>query len=153
MKDFQLGHWKLSIKSLKKLNFCNHALKTKIKLLKHTVKPLKRFRSQISETYSWFSHHRSSLSHQHPAIPKLGVYSLPPFVAVCLTNCGKIVYTQFLKMLCRLDRHIILGRIMHDMNMIYCTRTYNINFKGYIALARTMWIFENTLHSDVQCDF
>ena len=27
-------------------------------------------------TYSWFSHHKSSISHRYPAIPKLGVYSL-----------------------------------------------------------------------------
>ena len=40
-----------------------------------------------------FSHHRSSLSHRDPAIPKLGVYSCPSFVAICLTNCGKAVHT------------------------------------------------------------
>ena len=81
------------------------------------------------------------------------VSTVAPFVIVYLTNCGKVVYTQFLKTLCRLDRHIILGRIMHDMHMIYCTRTYNMNLEEYIALGRTMWIFRNILHSDVQYNF
>ena len=30
---------------------------------------------------------------------------------------------------------------------------YSAEFEEYIALGRTMWIFRNTLHSDVQCGF
>ena len=39
------------------------------------------------------------------------------------------------------------------MKMIYCTRMYNIDLDEYIALGRTMRIFRNTLHSDVQRGF
>ena len=42
---------------------------------------------------------------------------------------------------------------MYDMQMAYCTRMYNTDLEEYIALGRTMRIFRNTLHSDVQCGF
>ena len=71
--------------------------------------------------------------------PKIGCLQLPLFVAVCLTNCGKAVYIQFLKTLCRLDKDIILGRIMYDMKMYY---TYCVVL---------MW--NDTLYSDVQWEF
>ena len=67
------------------------------------------------------------------------VSTAAPFVAVCLTNCGKVVYIQFIKTLCRLDKDIILGRIMYDMKMHY---TYCV-----------VLIWNDTLHSDVQCEF
>ena len=88
--------------------------------------------------------------------------TVAPFVAICLTNCGKVIYTQFRKTQYRLDRHIILGRIMYDIHytlmynaewMVHYTRTCNTDLEEYIALERTMRIFRNALHSDVQCGF
>ena len=38
------------------------------------------------------------------------------------------------------------------MKMRY-TQMYSTEFEEYIALGRTMRIFRNTLHSDVQCGF
>ena len=116
---------------------------------------------------------RSLLSHRHQTIPKLGVYSCPPLSLFAWQIAAK-QYTQFRKTLCRVDRHIILGRIMYDMHytlmysaewMMHYTRTCNTDLEEYIALRCTMWIFKEyytrtynmifdfALHSDIQYDF
>ena len=131
---------------------CNLVLKIKIQLLKHAIKHSRDFNLNYPKPIHGFLIIRSPLSHRHQTIPKLGVYSCPPLSLFAWQITAK-QYTQFRKTQCRLDRHFILGRTMHDMNMIYCTRTYNIDLKEYIALGRTMWIFRNILHSGVQYNF
>ena len=89
----------------------------------------------------------------------MGVYSLPPFIAVCLTNCGKVVYTQFLKTLCIMQtwkRHYTRSynawyedalHLYSDVQCVallwktHCTQTYNVDFG------------KDVLHSDIQYEF
>ena len=81
------------------------------------------------------------------------VSTVAPLCRCLLDKLRQSSTHNFEKTLCRLDRHIILGRIMYDMQMIYCTRMYNTDFQEYTTLKCIVRNSRNTLHLNVQCGF
>ena len=106
------------------------------------LSPFRDFNLKYPRPIRDFSHHRSSLTHP-PGYPEIGCLQFAPLCRCLLDKLRQSnIHTISKDTMHNADtkeRNITLGRIMHDMKMIYCTWTYNMNFEEYIALGRTMW--------------